>query len=46
MSISFPSLGMFSTIISSKCSLFFLSLLSFSPYNINVSRLDIVLEVF
>ena len=46
MSISFPSLGMFSTIISSKCFLFFLSLLPFSPYNVNVSRLDIVLEVF
>ena len=46
MSISFPSLGMFSTIISLKCSLFFLSLLPFSPYNVNVSRVDIVLEVF
>ena len=45
MSISFPSLGMFSTIISSKCSLFFRSLLPFSPYNVNVSRVDVVLEV-
>ena len=46
MSISFPSSGMFSTIISSKCSLFFVCLLSFSSYNVNVSRLDVVLEVF